>query len=242
MLLYAMTVAGALTGLRVRATVMEATPITASPRWPTISSLLDALPVFALANGEGKPLQYEVNGKPMAIFYADVLVAKTEYEGARDQLEDPECDMVPVSLGVAYKLASEGKATIVPGMKELTAAGMPAGLPALGQELPLFACMQMTKETDDGGSVLPVFMSVEDCESAVKQARETNDDPYLEIAGLSLPGVIEHLASMDEGKPPPFEFIPPSSSTTHLSSYVGKGVYARVVDKEDEEVEDKVQE
>ena len=44
-----------------------------------------------------------------------------------------------------YALVGQGKALITPGVAELTAAGMPEGVSALGQELPLFACMGMAR-------------------------------------------------------------------------------------------------
>ena len=44
-------------------------------------------------------------------------------------------------------------------------------------------------------------------------------------------GRSDHLSSAADGTPP-FDFVAPSSSTEHLSSYIGKGVYYRVVDEE----------
>ena len=185
--------------------------------------------MFTVANEEGKPLQYEVDGKPMAIFYADVAAAKKQFDAA--SANHPECDIVPVGLGAAYALSCSGKASLVPGMTELTAAGMPEGLPALGQELPLFACMEMTKELEDGATVIPLFMSFDDCEAAVKEARKAFDRPELQMTALSLPSVVEHLSSIADGTQA-FDFMPPAKSTDHISRYVGKGVYARVVEEE----------
>eukprot|EP00316_Scyphosphaera_apsteinii_P013265 CAMPEP_0119330974 /NCGR_PEP_ID=MMETSP1333-20130426/79433_1 /TAXON_ID=418940 /ORGANISM="Scyphosphaera apsteinii, Strain RCC1455" /LENGTH=209 /DNA_ID=CAMNT_0007340461 /DNA_START=94 /DNA_END=723 /DNA_ORIENTATION=+ len=203
---------------------------TDSPSWPPLRRLLDALPVFTVANEEKKPLQYEVDGQPMAIFYADVLAAKNELEAARHQHPDLNCDLIPVGLGAAYTLSCVGKASLVPSITELTAAGMPAGMPAVGQELPLFACMEMSRETEEGGTVLPLFMSFEDCEAAVKQAREADGDGSdLEIVGLSLPSVVEHLSSIADDRPT-FTFVAPTRSTDHIREYVGNGVYARVVE------------
>jgi len=187
--------------------------------------------MFTVANEDEKPLQYQVNGQPMAIFYADLLAAKSALDAAVNQNPDLNCDLIPVGLGAAYLLSCQGKASLVPGVTELTAAGMPEGLPAIGQELPLFACMQMTRETEDGHNVLPLFMSFDDCAETVKQAREVNNDPGLEIVPLALPSIVEHLSSTADDLPP-FEFISPTRSTDHISKYVGKGVYYRVVDEE----------
>jgi hypothetical protein len=148
-----------------------------------------------------------------------------------DQNSDLNCDLIPVGLGAAYTLSCQGKASLVPGVTELTACGMPAGMPAIGQELPLFACMEMSRETEEGASELPLFMSIEDCQAAVKEAGKASDRSDLEIVPLSLPSVVEHLSSNAEGKQE-FSFVAPSSSTDHISKYVGKGVYYRVVDEE----------
>ena len=234
MLLQSLTTACALTGLRVCSpVVMQATSLTDNPSWPKIQSLLDdALPVFTVANSEGKPLQFQVGGEPMAIFYADVDAAKSATETASAQID---CDMVPVGLGAAYSMACEGKATVVPGVAELTAAGMPAGVSPVGQELPLYACLQMSKETEAGDSVMPVFMSVQDCEAALKDAREA--DPGLEIVPLSLPGIVKHLSALEDDKPA-FEFVAPASSREHIKTCVGfvdgQFVYARLVDNDSE--------
>ena len=81
---------------------------------------------------------------------------------------------------------------------------------------------------------LDFWMSFKDCETAVMQAREASGDDGLEVVPLSLPSVVEHLASIADGaEGTPFEFIAPSSSTEHISSYVGNGVYARLVDEEE---------
>ena len=38
--------------------------------WPQLQGILDKIPVFTIANSEGKPLQYQVNERTMAIFLA----------------------------------------------------------------------------------------------------------------------------------------------------------------------------
>ena len=231
MLLRVLTTACAVMGLRMHPPTMTTSPVTDSPEWPSIQGQLDALPVFTVANEDEKPLQYQVNGQPMAIFYADLLAAKKALDDAAGQNPDLNCDLISVGLGAAYTLSCQGKASLVPGVTELTACGMPEGLPAIGQELPLFACMQMTRETEDGRNVLPLFMSFDDCAETVKQAQEVNNDLGLEIVPLSLPSIVEHLSS-SASESQPFEFISPTRSTEHISKYVGKGVYYRVVDED----------
>ena len=91
----------------------------------------------------------------MTIFYADVDAAKASLAEAQKQNPDLDngpgadgLDIIPVGLGTAYRLMDLGEALIVPGLAELVAAGAPADANPLGQEVPLFACMQMalTKE------------------------------------------------------------------------------------------------
>lgn len=233
MLVQTLTAACALTGTglrRVPSPMMNAptVPLTDSPAWSKVQGMLDAYPVFTLANENEKPLQYEVNGQPMAMFYADVDVAKDQLKAAKGQNPELKCDIQPFGLGAAYALSTQGKATLVPGIAELTAAGMPPGLSAVGQELPLFACMEMKRETEEGAELIPLFMSVDDCEEAVKEAREK--DAALQISPLSLSSVVEHLSTLADDAQA-FDFVAPSRSTTHISSYVGNGIYQRVVDE-----------
>ena len=198
---------------------MAAASLTDSPGWPPLQRLLDELPVFAVADEEGTPVQYDVDGESMAIFYADVL----EAAAAVREVPDLDYDLVPVGLGAAYALSCEGKAALVPGATELTAAGMPAGMSAVGQELPLFACTEMSQETEEGGVVLPLFMSLEDCQAAVQQARDADgDEVALEIVGLSLPSVVEQLSSI-AGDAPSFTFIAPTRSTEHIRDVASTG-------------------
>ena len=224
-----LSTACAVLGLRARPVQLQllsgvpspkpAASITDSPGWPPLQSMLDALPVFAVANEEGQPVQYTLDGQAKALFYADVSEAAAT---AKDQFPELKCDLLPIGLGAAYLLSCEGKAALVPGATELTASGMPAGMSAVGQELPFFACTEMAQETAAGNAVLPLFMSYNDCQAAVKQARNADGDAIpLEIIGLSLPSVVEQLSSMaDDGSPPAFAFIAPSRSIEHIRENV----------------------
>lgn len=235
MLVQSLTSACALLGQRVcLPAVMSAEPFIDNPSWSDVQPILDGLPVFTLANEDEKPLQYEVNGKPMAIFYADVAAAKQQFDAVTEQNPDLGYDLTPVGVGTAYKLSCEGKAILVPGVTELTAAGMPEGMSPMGQELPLFACMEIKRDTDDGGTVTPLFMSSEDCAATVQDARDAAEGATskLDIVCLPLDSVVEHLLS-NVGAPPTFSFMPPTRSTEHIAKYVGKGVYYRVVDEGD---------
>jgi hypothetical protein len=221
-----------------RMTAAEPQPASANPfesaGWPQLQGELDKLPVFTVANGEGQPLQYQVGDRPLAIFYADVDAAKKELSAATSQLGEGNCDIIPVGLGNAFKLSCDGKAMVVPGVAELQAAGAPPGAQPMGQELPLFACMEMSSDGEDG-PVLPLFMSHADCAAAVAQATDADGpEDALEISCLSLPSVVERLGGVaDDPSKGAFSFVAPSASVKHVESYVGNGVYWRNAETEE---------
>ena len=203
--------------------------------WKALALQLDRLPAFCVANADGQPLQYEREGKTTALFYADVEAAKKELESARAMFPDLGCDLIPVGVGSVYKLACEGKASLLPNVADLTAAGAPAGISAMDQPLPLFACMEMSQESADGKPVLPLFMAWSDCAAAVKQATQADSpDEELEIVGLSLPSVVDRLSSIKDDSPP-YVFIPPSASARYISDYLASsgGTSAAVPGAED---------
>jgi len=217
--------------------LMTATNPCESAGWPSLQAALDKVPVFTIANGEGQPLQYQVGDRKLAIMYADVVAATKESVTAREQYPDLGSDIVPVGLGVAYKLASSGEAMVVPGMAELLAAGAPEGAQPMGQELPLFACMQLKRESEEGPPKVPLFMSYSDCAAAVAQAIEADapKEPFEVDAVLSLQSVVEELTTLADPSSGEFAFQAPSASLQHLESYVGSGVYMRKVDDKEED-------
>ena len=75
------------------------------------------------------------------------------------------------------------------GIAELTAAGMP---PAVSRRTGLPLRLHGDEARDRGGAeLIPLFMSVDDCEEVVKEAREK--DAALQISPPSLSSVAEHL-------------------------------------------------
>ena len=200
---------------------LASSPIEA-PGWATLQKSLDTLPVFTVANNKGAPLEYEIDGKPQALFYADVEAAKKELAQAQSNFPDLECDLIPVGLGSAYALSCQEKAMILPGVNDLSKAGAPPGATAMGQPLPLFACMEISRTNADGKPELPLFMSYEDCDAAVKQAVAA-DAPgeELEIVGLSLSSVVERLVTVSE-ETPAFMFIPAAASSKFISDYLAQ--------------------
>jgi len=189
--------------------------------WEKLKLQLDRIPTFTVANSEGQPLQYEIDGSPYALFYADIEEAQVELEASRKQYPDLGCDLIPVGLGSAYQLNEDKQAKLIPGTAELKYAGAPQDVTAMGQALPLFACMEMSQETDAGPS-LPLFLSWADCAAAVKQATQLDDpEEKLEIVGLSLPSVVERLGGMGSDQPMAFLFIPDSRAVSYIQEYLG---------------------
>ena len=222
------------THIRSKPPQLSATNPCESAGWPQLQDMLDKVPVFTVANNGGQPLEYQVGERKLAVFYADVEVAKKEYDTARGNFPDLGYDMVAVGLGTAYKVSCEGNGLVVPGLAELRAAGAPEDAEPMGQELPLFACMEMQREGDDGLKV-PLFVSFADCASTVAQASESAGDDGLAVnTVLSLQSVVEELSALADPASGDFSFEVPLASLQHMESYVGQGVYMRKVDEDDE--------
>ena len=208
------------TGVRHASPRMQATVLS-----DELQSALDSLPVFTVANGEGQPLQYQIGQQKGAVFYADVDAAKTQLAAESKAYPDLECDLINVGLGSAYKLAAENKGLIVPGIEQLVAAGAPEDANPMGQELPLFACLSMSRENENE---LKLFMSHADCAAEVANDDACATENGCEILPFPLSSVVQDSGSAA------FKFAAPSSSLQHTQSYLGKGVYFRKVDDDEE--------
>ena len=144
--------------LRAEGDAKPKDPIVSAAPAARVKALLDRLPVFTVANEQGQPLQYEADGKPLALLYADVDAAKSELKSAKEEHPSLGLDIVPMGLGEAFQLHRTGAAVLIPSQDSMEAAGAPKGASPLGQELPLFACMEMAVQGEDGKPVLPLFL------------------------------------------------------------------------------------
>ena len=204
--------------LRAEGDAKPKDPIVSAAGWPRVKALLDRLPVFTVANEQGQPLQYEADGKPLALLYADVDAAKSELKSAKEEHPTLGLDIVPMGLGEAFQLHRKGDAVLIPSQDSMEAAGAPKGASPLGQELPLFACMEMAVQGEDGKPVLPLFLDRGEAQQAVEDAMAADDgDAKLEIVGLSLHKALEQLVSQESSA---FSFVPPASSLAHIPSYL----------------------
>ena len=203
-----------------------------SPGWDAIRQELDQVPVFACANAEGKPMKYGVEmGKQggeekktyeVPLFYTHVDDALSERDNARKTTPSLEVDICPYQLGMVFQLWATNEAVIVPNKKAIVQAGAPPTANPMGQNVPLFACMEIAQENEDGKPVLPLFFELEDAQEALSQAVSTDggklDD--FEIVGLNLPEAVQLLSNANEKEnATAFQFVPPSSSIKHIRDF-----------------------
>lgn len=191
-----------------------------SEGWPAIKKDMNTVPVFCCANGEGQPLKYQVKEYQLAFFFCDVEAAKVELAKAKEETSIEGLDIVPYPLGEVFQMASENEAIIIPSAESLAAAGAPAEVSPIGQQIPLFACMEIMQELEDGTAVLPLFFNLEEAQTALGMAIKADggDVSDFEISGLSLEKAVEALATVPET--PAFQFITPANSIEHIEKYL----------------------
>ena len=110
---------------------------------------------------------------------------------------------------------------IVPNKKSIVAAGAPPTANCLGQQVPLFACMEIAQENEQGNPVLPLFFELDDADNAVAEAVSLDGGKKedFEVVGLNLPEAVSLLANAKD-ESTAFHFIPPTSSIEHIRDYL----------------------
>jgi len=195
--------------------------------WPPIRDDLNRVPIFCVATKEGNPLAYQVNINDaeytVPFFYCDVKDALKELDGAKDSTKLEGLDILPFPLGKAFELWCKDEAVIVPSLEAVLQAGAPPGTNPVGQQVPMFACMEVMEEDEETGTAkLPLFMALEDANNAVQAAMEAEGGGSgggdLDVVCLSLSGAVEQLATIPET--PGFHFVPPLSSMKYISDYL----------------------
>jgi len=170
----------------------------------------------------------EVKGESFTVpfFFCDVDDAQAELEKAKSNTDMEGLGLIPFPLGKAFEMWANDKAVIVPGSEAIKQAGAPPGSNPIGQEVPLFACMDIMQEVPPGpdgkggGPCLPMFMVLEEANAAMEEALSMdggNADDF-EVVSLSLPRAVELLATVPET--PAFNFIPPAKSIQHIEEYL----------------------
>lgn len=79
--------------------------------WSAVLRDLDAAPVFALVDDEGRFLQQRQrdDGQKLVLFYAEIDRALDELEAARAASSESKLQLKPVGLGGAYEAVQSGK-------------------------------------------------------------------------------------------------------------------------------------
>lgn len=196
--------------------------------WIPIKKDLDQVPIFCCADEEGNPLAYSLQMKDgnytVPFFFCDVDDALAEREKARENtgLGD-KIDLIPYPMGEAFRMWATDEAVIVPSKQVLMQAGAPPNVNPIGQEVPLFACMDIMQEDKNGKVVLPLFMSPDEANAAIQQAvasdpgAEASADE-LEVVSLSLQKAVQLLATVPET--PGFEFVAAPKSIEYIQKYL----------------------
>lgn len=197
-----------------------------STGWAAIQKDLDRVPLFCCANGEGKPLAYTVEIQDttytVPFFYCEIDDATEELAKAKaagTPLGD-EVGIIPFPLGKAFQLWAQDQAVIIPNKEAILQAGAPPGSNPIGQQVPLFACMDIMQANEDGTGVLPLFMVLDEANAALAAALEADggDIDEFEIVSLSLQRAIQLLATVPET--PAFQFMAPEKSIKYISEYL----------------------
>lgn len=194
--------------------------------WKNIADDLDRFPLFAVASAEGSPVAYQVTlnkdqSFKVPCFYCDVAEALIELESAKGTTDLQGLKLIPFPLGTAFQLWCKDQAVIVPSRASILQAGAPPGTSPIGQKVPMWACLEISEEQEDGKPPkLPIFMALDDANDAVLEAVGADggklDD--FEVVCLSLSGAIEQLVTIPE-ESPSFHFIPPSTSMQYIEEF-----------------------
>ncbi|KAH8068863.1 hypothetical protein JL721_6435 [Aureococcus anophagefferens] len=177
-----------------------------------------------LPNQGGNPLEYERDGKPLALCYADCAEAQEALAQNRKAYPGLGLRLVAIGLGDAYERKAAGGAVVVPGSAALDAARNPSGEAWDDGTIPLFGCLQMTMPNAYGETVCPLFMCPDDAERAVGNAKpptqQPGDDPAgfdLTIVCISLDRALDLVTRRSAGAVG-FQFVPPAASVAWLQN------------------------
>lgn len=191
---------------------------------PKLLEELNELPVFVHCNEQGNPLEYERDGKPLALCYADCGEAQEALAQNRKAYPGLGLRLVAIGLGDAYERKAAGGAVVVPGSAALDAARNPSGEAWDDGTIPLFGCLQMTMPNAYGETVCPLFMCPDDAERAVGNAKpptqQPGDDPAgfdLTIVCISLDRALDLVTRRSAGAVG-FQFVPPAASVAWLQN------------------------
>jgi len=168
-------------------------------------------------------MKCELNGAMTALFFIDVVDAQAELKEVKSAMPDLPLDVVPFPLSEAFQWWCEDKGTIVPKLAAIKAAGAPDGVEPLGQQVPLFACLEMQAESKEGKPTLPLFFVHSEAKEAMEMALAADEDKEeskdtFKIVSLSLQRAVELLSTVPST--PAFQFVTPVSSSQFVAGYL----------------------
>lgn len=184
--------------------------------WDPIKQELDKIPVFGCTNDKGQPLQYNIGDKPLGVFFCDVNAAKVELEKAQADTKLDGLQILPFPLGEVFEMGAKQMAVVVPSAQALEEAGAPKGLNPLGQQVPMFGCMEISADQPDGTSRTPLFMSFDEAEAVMKMAVDgigAGEDSKFEVTVMPLVKAVQNMATNPEKS---YIFEAPKSSLEYL--------------------------
>jgi hypothetical protein len=117
-----------------------------------------------------------------------------------------------------FEMAAKQMALIIPSQKSIEDAGAPSGMSPLGQQVPLFGCMDMTQNRPDGTSMVPLFLSMDEAKEAMDMALQAVPDEEkskFDISVIPLAGAVQMQATRSDKS---FTYVPPTSSMDYLRS------------------------
>mmetsp|Transcript_9389 Transcript_9389/g.10928 ORF Transcript_9389/g.10928 Transcript_9389/m.10928 type:complete len:238 (+) Transcript_9389:28-741(+) len=192
-----------------------------SDKWAIIKEELDHVPVFSCANEQGQPLQYNVGGGPIAFFFCDIDAANKELEKAKLETKLPGLTLLPFPLGEVFQMGAKQMGVIIPSAEALEGAGAPEGLNPIGQQVPLFGCMEIQADKADGTSMTPLFFTKGEAEEAMNMALEgagaSGDDSKFQVSIMPLVKAVQQMSTNENQS---FIFEAPKSSLEYLRNFM----------------------
>jgi hypothetical protein len=193
--------------------------------WEPLKESLNTVPCYACTNDQGQPLQYNVGDLPLAFFYLDIDAAEVELKKAQEEaakesaMSGMKLFLTPFPLGEVFEMGVKKIALVVPSQDGIEGAGAPAGMNPVGQQVPLFGCMDMVEDLPDGSAMVPMFLSKAEADDAMGMALEGLEDEEkakFKVDVLPLAGAIQMQA--DSLGKINFTYVPPKSSLDYLRS------------------------
>ena len=155
---------------------------------------------------------------PLAFFYLDVNAAQVELKKAEEETKMEGLNLTPFPLGEVFEMGVKKLGIVIPAQDAIEAAGAPAGMSPVGQQVPLFGCMDMVENLPDGSMMVPMFFNKGEAESAMNMAVAGLDDEAekakFKVDVMPLAGAVQ-MQVQEFGKRS-FTYVPDSAALDYL--------------------------